>query len=84
MMFLSFFMGTHISAFFAASGVIFAAYYMLPMVQSVFLNALDEPENRAVQDLSRREIAILAPMAAGTIPETVPMIADTPNPKAIF
>jgi len=49
---------------FAASGVIFAAYYMLPMVQSVFLNALDKPENQAVEDLSRREIAILAPMIA--------------------
>jgi NADH-quinone oxidoreductase subunit M len=49
---------------FAASGVIFAAYYMLPMVQSVFFNALEKPENQAVQDLSRREIAILAPMIA--------------------
>ena len=37
---------------------------MLPMVQSVFFNALDKPENRAVQDLSRREAAILAPMIA--------------------
>ena len=49
---------------FAATGVIFAAYYMLPMVQSVFFNALDKPENQAVQDLSRREVAILAPMIA--------------------
>lgn len=47
---------------FAATGVIFAAYYMLPMVQRVFFNALDKPENRAVQDLSRRETVILAPM----------------------
>jgi len=49
---------------FAATGVIFAAYYMLPMVQRVFFNALDKPENRAVQDLSRRETVILAPMLA--------------------
>ena len=49
---------------FAASGVIFAAYCMLPVIQSVFLNALDKPENQAVHDLSRREIAILAPMIA--------------------
>jgi NADH-quinone oxidoreductase subunit M len=49
---------------FAASGVIFAAYYMLPMVQSVFFNALEKPENRAVQDLSRRELIILTPMIA--------------------
>ena len=48
----------------AATGVIFAAYYMLPMVQSVFFNALENPENRAVQDSYRREVAILAPMIA--------------------
>jgi NADH-quinone oxidoreductase subunit M len=46
----------------ATSGVIFAAYYMLPMVQKVFFNKLDKPENREVPDLSRREIAILTPL----------------------
>ena len=45
-------------------GVIFAAYYMLPMVQSVFFNALESPENREIKDLSRREVAILAPLCA--------------------
>jgi NADH-quinone oxidoreductase subunit M len=48
----------------ATLGVIFAAYYMLPMVQSVFFNALDDPENRQMQDLTRREMAILAPLCA--------------------
>jgi NADH-quinone oxidoreductase subunit M len=48
----------------ATAGVIFAAYYMLPMVQKVFFNKLDREENRRVPDLSRREIAILAPMLA--------------------
>ena len=48
----------------AATGVIFAAYYMLPMVQRVFFNELDKEENRKVEDLSRREITILAPMIA--------------------
>ncbi len=48
----------------ATLGVIFAAYYMLPMVQSVFFNELDEPENREMEDLSGREIAILAPLCA--------------------
>ena len=48
----------------AATGVIFAAYYMLPMVQRVFFNELDKEENRQVEDLSRREITILAPMIA--------------------
>ena len=48
----------------AATGVIFAAYYMLPMVQRVLFNELDRPENRTFADLSRREIAILGPLVA--------------------
>ena len=48
----------------ASTGVIFAAYYMLPMVQKVFFNALDKPENRAMKDLDRREITILTPLLA--------------------
>jgi NADH-quinone oxidoreductase subunit M len=48
----------------ATLGVIFAAYYMLPMVQRVFFNALDKGQNREVRDLSGREIAILAPLCA--------------------
>jgi NADH-quinone oxidoreductase subunit M len=48
----------------AATGVIFAAYYMLPMVQRLWLNRLDKDENRHVTDLSRRELAILVPMVA--------------------
>jgi NADH-quinone oxidoreductase subunit M len=56
---------THpILAMVASTGVIFAAYYMLPMVQRVFFNKLDRPENREVRDLSGREIAILAPLVA--------------------
>ncbi|HSG49716.1 MAG TPA: NADH-quinone oxidoreductase subunit M, partial [Longimicrobiales bacterium] len=48
----------------ASTGVIFAAYYMLPMVQKVFFNKLEKPENREVQDLSSRELTILTPMLA--------------------
>jgi NADH-quinone oxidoreductase subunit M len=48
----------------ATLGVIFAAYYLLPMVQTVFFNALDKDENRAIADLSPREMAILAPLVA--------------------
>jgi NADH-quinone oxidoreductase subunit M len=46
----------------AGTGVIFAAYYMLPMVQKMWFNKLDKEENRHVTDLSRRELAILVPM----------------------
>jgi NADH-quinone oxidoreductase subunit M len=48
----------------ATLGVIFAAYYMLPMVQRVFFNTLEMQENREVEDLSRREMVILAPLVA--------------------
>ena len=48
----------------ASLGVIFAAFYMLPMVQRIFFNRLDREENRAVKDLSRRELAILIPLIA--------------------
>ncbi|MEX2530351.1 MAG: NADH-quinone oxidoreductase subunit M [Gemmatimonadota bacterium] len=51
-------------ALIGATGVIFAAYYMLPMVQRIFFNPLDREENRKFDDLSPREIAILAPMVA--------------------
>ncbi|MDT8367656.1 MAG: NADH-quinone oxidoreductase subunit M [Longimicrobiales bacterium] len=46
----------------ATTGVIFAAWYMLPMVQRIFFNALERDENREVEDLSRREIAVLTPL----------------------
>jgi len=53
-----------VMAIIAGSGVIFAAYYMLPMVQKVFFNALEKTENREMQDLSKREMVILGPMLA--------------------
>ena len=53
-----------VMAIIAATGVIFAAYYMLPLVQKVFFNALEKKENREMADLSRRELVILAPMVA--------------------
>jgi NADH-quinone oxidoreductase subunit M len=51
-------------AIIATLGVIFAAYYMLPMVQKVFFNELDTEENREVADVTGRELAILAPLVA--------------------
>jgi NADH-quinone oxidoreductase subunit M len=51
-----------IAALIAATGVIFAAYYMLPMVQRTVFNALDRPANRHVPDLNAREILVLAPL----------------------
>jgi NADH-quinone oxidoreductase subunit M len=48
----------------AATGVIFAAYYMLPMVQKVAFNALSKPANRLIPDLNGRELAVLLPLVA--------------------
>jgi NADH-quinone oxidoreductase subunit M len=47
----------------AGTGVIFAAYYMLPMTQRMWFNKLSSDENR-IDDLSAREMAILGPMLA--------------------
>jgi NADH-quinone oxidoreductase subunit M len=49
-------------ALIAATGVIFAAYYMLPMVQKVAFNGLTKRENRGLPDLNAREIGILVPL----------------------
>jgi NADH-quinone oxidoreductase subunit M len=49
-------------ALIAATGVIFAAFYMLPMVQKVAFNALRRPANRTIPDLNGRELTILMPL----------------------
>ncbi|MFQ5677929.1 MAG: NuoM family protein [Gemmatimonadota bacterium] len=48
----------------ATTGVIFAACYMLPMVQRVLLNRLKAEENRELRDLTPREHATLLPALA--------------------
>jgi NADH-quinone oxidoreductase subunit M len=56
---------THpIAAFIATTGVIFAAAYMLPMVQRVLYGPLDNEANQDLQDLTRRERLVLAPLLA--------------------
>jgi NADH-quinone oxidoreductase subunit M len=46
----------------AATGVIFAAAYLLWAIQRVLFNALDKPENARLSDLNWRELAILTPL----------------------
>ncbi|MBI4513626.1 MAG: NADH-quinone oxidoreductase subunit M [Gemmatimonadetes bacterium] len=48
----------------ATLGVVFAAYYLLPMVRRIVWNPLDKEENRTLRDLSRRELAIMLPLVA--------------------
>lgn len=53
-----------ILAIIAATGVIFAAAYLLWAIQRILFNRLDKPENTHIPDLNRRELAILAPLVA--------------------
>ena len=48
----------------AATGVIFAAAYLLWALQRIIYNKLDNPENEHLPDLSKREILVLAPLLA--------------------
>ena len=51
----------------AATGVIFAAAYLLWAIQRVLFNPLDKPANQHIPDLNWREIAIVAPLVAAII-----------------
>jgi NADH-quinone oxidoreductase subunit M len=46
----------------AASGVIFAAAYLLWAIQRILFNKLEHAENEKLADLSRRELVVLAPL----------------------
>jgi NADH-quinone oxidoreductase subunit M len=46
----------------ATTGVVFAAYYMLPMVRRAVWNDVTIEENRKLLDLSRLEMAIIIPL----------------------
>ncbi len=49
-------------AVFAATGVILSAVYMLLMFQRAMFGKLDKPENKALTDLTAREIGLLVPI----------------------
>jgi NADH-quinone oxidoreductase subunit M len=51
----------------AATGVIFAAAYLLWALQRIIFNRLDQPENQALVDLNRRELIVLIPLLAGIL-----------------
>ncbi len=60
--FTSPFLNSPAYAIFAATGVILAAVYLLWMYQRVFMGTIWNPSNQSLQDLSRREIAVLVPV----------------------
>ncbi|SMF75651.1 NADH-quinone oxidoreductase subunit M [Allosphingosinicella indica] len=67
----------------ATTGIILGACYMLYLYRRIAYGALDKPDVAAMPDLNKREMAILAPIAAavlwmGVYPESflAPMRAD--------
>jgi len=50
-------------AVFAALGIILGAWYMLTMFRRVMHGPLDKPANQELEDLTKREIAVLVPIA---------------------
>ncbi len=52
----------YIATMLAGTGVIFAAVYMLWMVQRVFFGKLTNPKNKTLKDLSWREIGLILPL----------------------
>lgn len=51
-------------AFFAATGVIIAAVYLLWMFRRVMFGELDKKENQALVDLNRNEVMLMMPLIA--------------------
>ena len=49
-------------AIISASGVIFAAVYMLWMFQRVMFGVITNPKNRVLEDMSAREVVVLLPL----------------------
>jgi len=51
----------------AATGVIFAAAYLLWAIQRILFNALDKPSNAQLTDLNWRELGLIAPLIIAII-----------------
>ncbi|MBK9215236.1 MAG: NADH-quinone oxidoreductase subunit M [Chloracidobacterium sp.] len=54
----------YVATMFAGTGVIFAAVYLLWMVQRVFFGKLTNDKNKTLADLSWREIGLMVPLLA--------------------
>ena len=67
----------YVATMFAGTGVIFAAVYLLWMVQRVFFGKVTNAKNRVLADLSWREIGMMVPLLFadglhGRLSEAVP------------
>ena len=52
----------YVATMIAGTGVIFAAVYLLWMIQRVFFGKVTNEKNRSLKDLSYREIGLIAPL----------------------
>jgi len=52
----------YVSTMFAGTGVIFAAVYLLWLVQRVFFGKITNAKNKVLSDLSWREIGLIVPL----------------------
>ncbi len=52
----------YVATMFAGTGVIFAAVYLLWMVQRVFFGKITNPKNKTLKDLNWRELGLIAPL----------------------
>ena len=52
----------YIATMFAGTGVIFAAVYLLWMIQRVFFGKVTNAKNKTLSDLSYRELGLIAPL----------------------
>ncbi|MBI2795972.1 MAG: NADH-quinone oxidoreductase subunit M [Gemmatimonadetes bacterium] len=61
------FAGFPVASILAATGVVLGAVYALWAIQRVIFNPLDNPENRRMKDLNRRELAVLSAFAVAIL-----------------
>jgi len=72
----------------SASGVIFAAVYLLWMFQRVMFGALSNPHNHTLKDLNKREWSMLIPIVIfivwiGVYPSTFLKVSDTSTKELV-
>jgi NADH-quinone oxidoreductase subunit M len=75
-------------AVFAASGVIFAAVYLLWMFQRVFFGTNDNPKNHNLKDVNKKELAMVIPIVIfivwiGVQPNTFLKVSDNYSKQLI-
>jgi NADH-quinone oxidoreductase subunit M len=63
LIFLGAFARSPVTVFFAVTGLVLGAWYMLLTVRKIFFGPITNAHNESLLDLDRREIAVMAPLA---------------------